>query len=143
MGMAARPAIGAGLGLVGSLFGGQGRPQEYRETPFQQQMGGWLMNQLQQGQTQMSPEMLAQMQQAYAVPQSAQWAMGLLPGMFGGGGGGFGMGGGMPQGMQGAGMGASGMGFPQQMPQQMPPQAYGGGGFGMPRAGFGMNPFAM
>lgn len=134
MGMAAIPAIGAGLGLVSSLIG-RGRPQEYRETPFQQQMGGWLMNQLQQGQTQMPPEMLAQMQQAYAMPQSVPWAMGLLPGQFGGGGLG------MPQGMQGAGMGASGMGFPQQMPQQMPPQM--GGGFGMPQAGFGMNPFAM
>ena len=134
MGMAAIPIITAGLGLASSLIG-RGRQQEYRETPFQQQMGGYLMNQLQQGQQQMSPEMFGQFQQAYQMPQSVPWAMGILPGQFGGGG--FGM----PPGMQGAGMGASGMGFPQQM-QQMP-QMPMGGGFGMPQAGFGMNPFAM
>ena len=132
MGMAAIPIITAGLGLASSLIG-RGRQQEYRETPFQQQLGGFMGNLLQRGGTQMSPELFGQMQQAYQMPQSVPWAMGIMPGQFGGGG--FGM----PPGMQGAGMGASGMGFPQQMPQQMPM----GGGFGMPQAGFWMNPFAM
>ena len=130
--------VAAGANIASSLIS-KGKKQEFRETPFQQQLGGFMGNLLQQGGTQMPPELFGQMQQAYQMPQSAPWAMGLLPGMFGGG---FGMGGGMSPGMQGAGMGASGMGFPQQMPQQMP-QMPMGGGFGMPQAGFGMNPFAM
>ena len=112
MGMTAIPAIGAGLGLVSSLI--SNRPQQYRETPFQQQLGGFMGNLLQQGGTQMPPELFGQMQQAYQMPQSVPWAMGIMPGMFGGG-------------MQ------PGYG-------QTPPWAQRQG---MPQAGFGMNPFAM
>lgn len=121
MGACIIPAIGAGLGLLGGAF--KNKPQEYRQTPFQQQMGGFMGNLMQQGGTQMPYSMFDQYQQAYAVPQSVPWAMNIMPQMFGGGG--FGM---PPQMGQGAGM--SGMGFPQQMPPQM-----GGGGFGF-------NPFA-
>ena len=134
MGMAAIPLIGAGAGLLGSLF--KNKPQEYRQTPFQSQYGNYLMGGL-GGQQTMNPQQLAQWQQAYAVPQQAQWAMNILPQMFGGmGGGGFG-GFGMPQ---------TGVSLPQQqmpmqgMPQQMP-QSVGWGGQG--GGGFGMNPFAM
>lgn len=122
MGACIIPAIGAGAGLLGGLISNQ--PMEYRETPYQQQLGGFMGNLMRQGGTQMPPEMFAQMQQAYAMPQSANWAAGIMPQMFGGAGG-FGM---PPMG-QGAGM--TGMGFPQQMPPQM----------GMPMGGF--NPFAM
>ena len=119
MGTAAIPIITAGLGLAGSLF--RNRPQEYRQTPFQAQMGNWLMGQMRGGQTTMNPQQLAAFQQAYAVPQQAQWAMNILPQMFGGGG--FGM----PQ---------TGVSLPQQLPQSV---GWGGQGGG----GFGMNPFAM
>ena len=130
MGMGAIPLIGAGLGLVSSFF--KNKPQEYRETPFQQQMGNWLMKQMQGGQTSMNPQQLAQWQQAYAVPQQAQWAMNLLPQMFGG-----------SQGFGGLGMPQQGMGM-QGMPMQGGWGGQGGGGFGMPpMQGGGMNPFAM
>lgn len=131
MGACIVPAITGGLGLLGGLI--TNRPQEYRQTPFQQQMGSFMGNLMQQGGTQMPADMFGQFQQAYAMPQSAQWAAGIMPQMFGGGGmgGGFGM---PPQ--MGMGAGMSGMGFPQQPPPQM-------GGWGGPGGGgFGMNPFA-
>ncbi len=112
MGGAAIPIIGAGLGLASSLLRNQ--PQQYRQTPFQQQYGNWLMGNIQRGRQTMNPQEMAAFQQAYAVPPQAQWAANIMPQMFGGnqGFGGFGM-----------------------------PQSAGWGGQG--GGGFGINPFAM
>ena len=128
MGPLVIPAITTGLSLLSSLF--KNKPQEYRQTPLQSQLGAYMQRLLSQGGQGMSPDLFAKYQQAYAVPQQAQWAMNLLPQIFGGMNfGGQGMGGGqMPQGMG-----------------QMPMQGGGGQQMGMPQMSFGnmQNPFAM
>ena len=129
------PLISSGLGLLGSLF--KGNEQQYRQTPLQQQLGGFMQRLLARGGTQMSPDLFAKYMQSYAVPQQAQWAMNILPQMFGGQS--FG---GQPTGASGfnPSMGAGGFN-PFIGYSQSPMQNIGWGGQG--GGGFAMNPFAM
>jgi len=130
------PLISSGLGLLGSLF--KGNEQQYRQTPLQQQLEGFMQNLLARGGTQMSPDLFAKYMQSYAVPQQAQWAMNILPQMFGGQ-----LFGGQPTGAGGfnPSMGAGGfnpfIGYSQSPMQNIGWGGQGGGGFAF------NNPFSM